>query len=92
MLRFLSACGPAPFARVLTALSGHPEADGAVPVVPTPDTVKRVRDGWVVESIPRDELVIVVTRDGQGRKPRTGNGATAAPVAVAIRDLGFRAA
>jgi 2-C-methyl-D-erythritol 4-phosphate cytidylyltransferase len=49
------------FARVLTALSEYPEADGAVPVVPTPDTVKRVRDGWLVETIPRDELGLAQT-------------------------------
>jgi 2-C-methyl-D-erythritol 4-phosphate cytidylyltransferase len=35
--------------------------DGAVPVVPVADTVKRVRDGVVVETPPRDELVAVQT-------------------------------
>ena len=33
--------------------------DGAVPGVPVADTVKRVRDGVVVETPPRDELVAV---------------------------------
>ena len=35
--------------------------DGAVPGVPVADTVKRVRDGVVVETLPRDELVAVQT-------------------------------
>ena len=35
--------------------------DGAVPGVPVADTVKRVRDGVVVETPPRDELVAVQT-------------------------------
>lgn len=36
-------------------------ADGAVPGVPVVDTVKRVRDGEVVETLPRAELVAVQT-------------------------------
>jgi 2-C-methyl-D-erythritol 4-phosphate cytidylyltransferase len=35
--------------------------DGAVPALPVADTVKRVRDGAVVETLPRDELVAVQT-------------------------------
>src|SRR6185312_15817699 len=35
--------------------------DGAVPVVPVADTVKRVRDGIVVETPARSELVAVQT-------------------------------
>ncbi len=35
--------------------------DGAVPVLPVADTVKRVRDGEVVETLARDELVRVQT-------------------------------
>jgi 2-C-methyl-D-erythritol 4-phosphate cytidylyltransferase len=35
--------------------------DGAVPALPVADTVKRVRDGIVVETPPRDELVAVQT-------------------------------
>jgi 2-C-methyl-D-erythritol 4-phosphate cytidylyltransferase len=48
------------FEHVLVALhkSG---ADGAVPFVRSPDTVKRVRDGRVVETIPREELGLVQT-------------------------------
>jgi 2-C-methyl-D-erythritol 4-phosphate cytidylyltransferase len=37
------------------------EADGAVPVVAVTDTVKRVRDGWVVSTAPRDELAAAQT-------------------------------
>jgi 2-C-methyl-D-erythritol 4-phosphate cytidylyltransferase len=35
--------------------------DGAVPVLPVTDTVKRVRDGAVLETLARDELVAVQT-------------------------------
>ncbi len=35
--------------------------DGAVPGLPVADTVKRVRDGVVIETPPRDELVAVQT-------------------------------
>jgi 2-C-methyl-D-erythritol 4-phosphate cytidylyltransferase len=45
--------------RVLAPLSeGY---DGAVPVLPLPDTVKRVRSDEVVETLDRDELVVVQT-------------------------------
>jgi 2-C-methyl-D-erythritol 4-phosphate cytidylyltransferase len=46
-------------ARVLAPLSeGY---DGAVPVVPVSDTVKRVRGGEVVETVERDGLVVTQT-------------------------------
>jgi 2-C-methyl-D-erythritol 4-phosphate cytidylyltransferase len=35
--------------------------DGAIPALPVVDTVKRVRDGVVVETLPRAELVAVQT-------------------------------
>ena len=40
--------------RLLEALGGG--FDGAVPALPVSDTVKRVRDGSIVETLPRDEL------------------------------------
>ena len=36
-------------------------ADGCVPALPVTDTVKRVRDGWVVDTLERAELVAVQT-------------------------------
>ncbi|MDN5749181.1 MAG: 2-C-methyl-D-erythritol 4-phosphate cytidylyltransferase [Pseudonocardia sp.] len=36
-------------------------ADGAVPVVPIHDVVQRVRDGRVVQTLPKDDLVITQT-------------------------------
>jgi len=36
-------------------------ADAAVPGVPVADTVKRVRDDHVIETVPRDDLVAVQT-------------------------------
>jgi 2-C-methyl-D-erythritol 4-phosphate cytidylyltransferase len=44
--------------RLLAALADH---DGAVPAVPVTDTVKRVRDGRVVETLVRSELGSVQT-------------------------------
>jgi len=46
------------FHRVIEGLLA---ADGAVPVVSSPDTLKRVRDGLVVETLPRDELRLAQT-------------------------------
>ena len=50
---------PALFASVVAAVRAG--ADGAVPGVPLSDTVKRVRDGLVVATLDRDELVAVQT-------------------------------
>lgn len=49
---------PELFARVLAALG---RADGAVPGVPAPDTVKRVADGLVTETLARDDLMLIQT-------------------------------
>jgi 2-C-methyl-D-erythritol 4-phosphate cytidylyltransferase len=45
--------------RVLTALNEG--WDGAVPALPLADTIKRVRDGQVVETLPREELAAAQT-------------------------------
>ena len=45
--------------RVLTALNEG--WDGAVPALPLADTIKRVRDGQVVETLARDELAAAQT-------------------------------
>jgi 2-C-methyl-D-erythritol 4-phosphate cytidylyltransferase/2-C-methyl-D-erythritol 2,4-cyclodiphosphate synthase len=47
------------FARVFGALDGG--ADGAVPTVPVADTVKRIRDGEIVATEPREELRLAQT-------------------------------
>jgi 2-C-methyl-D-erythritol 4-phosphate cytidylyltransferase len=47
------------FARVIGAVRAG--ADAAVPGVPVADTVKRVRDDHVIETVPRDDLVAVQT-------------------------------
>jgi 2-C-methyl-D-erythritol 4-phosphate cytidylyltransferase len=47
------------FARVVAAVRAG--ADAAIPGVPVADTVKRVRDHVVVETVPRDDLVAVQT-------------------------------
>jgi 2-C-methyl-D-erythritol 4-phosphate cytidylyltransferase len=50
---------PALFARVVAAVRAG--ADAAVPGLPVTDTVKRVRDERVIETVPRDDLVVVQT-------------------------------
>lgn len=45
--------------RVLTALNEGWE--GAVPALPLADTIKRVRDGQVIETLPREELAAAQT-------------------------------
>ncbi len=46
------------FDAVLDALG---EAEGAVPVLSVPDTVKRVRGGWVEATLPREDLGLAQT-------------------------------
>jgi 2-C-methyl-D-erythritol 4-phosphate cytidylyltransferase len=76
--------GPDLFERVLDALR-ESGAGGAVPYVWSPDTVKRVRDGRVLETIPREEVGLVQTpqafvasalRAAHKRVMATGLGAT----------------
>lgn len=73
---------PALFGLVLEALEGW---EGVVPVVPVPDTVKRVRGEVVVETVPREDLALAQTpqafvaaalRDAHERAVRAGVTAT----------------
>jgi len=52
---------PQLFRRVVEALRTSTGANGVVPVIPSMDTVKRIRDGRVVETIPRGELGLAQT-------------------------------
>jgi 2-C-methyl-D-erythritol 4-phosphate cytidylyltransferase len=52
---------PELFTAVLTALDA---ADGAVPTLPVQDTVKRVRESLIVETLPRDGLALAQTPQG----------------------------
>jgi 2-C-methyl-D-erythritol 4-phosphate cytidylyltransferase/2-C-methyl-D-erythritol 2,4-cyclodiphosphate synthase len=53
---------PGLFDRVIERLSLGPDPpDGVVPALPCSDTVKRVRDGVVVGTVPRDELFLAQT-------------------------------
>jgi 2-C-methyl-D-erythritol 4-phosphate cytidylyltransferase len=47
------------FGAVVEAVRGG--ADGAVPVIPILEVVQRVRDGRVVETLPKDDLVLTQT-------------------------------
>lgn len=49
---------PALFVRVLEGLR---DADGCIPTVPVPDTIKRTREGRVLHTIPRDDVVLAQT-------------------------------
>ncbi len=52
------------FGSVLEALDGPEGADGAVPVLPIPDTVKRVHDALVVGTEERQGLALAQTPQG----------------------------
>ncbi|HYU58424.1 MAG TPA: 2-C-methyl-D-erythritol 4-phosphate cytidylyltransferase [Actinomycetota bacterium] len=87
---------PALFARVLAALSG---ADGAVPVVPLPDTVKRVQGGLVVETVDRDALAAAQTPQAfrrsaleEAHRRAEAEGARATDDAALLERAGFRVA
>lgn len=63
---------------VRTIFEHFPDVDGATPVIPVPDTVKRVRDGLVVGTEERQGLFLAQTPQGFR--------------AVALRDAHARAA
>jgi len=76
---------PGLFDRAVAALAGRPDARGVVPVVPVSDTVKRVRHSAVLETLPREELVLAQTpqafdaptlREAHDRAAGTAGGAT----------------
>ena len=55
---------PQLFARVIDALlegSTRTRVDGVIPVIPSPDTIKRIREGRVMETIPRGEAALAQT-------------------------------
>jgi 2-C-methyl-D-erythritol 4-phosphate cytidylyltransferase len=54
---------PSLVARVMTRLleRGAADVDGVVPILSSADTVKRVRNGLVVETVPREELGLAQT-------------------------------
>lgn len=85
---------PELFGRVLAALEG---SDGVVPVVPVPDTVKRVSQGVVLGTEPREELALAQTpqafvasalREAHERASRDGVEVT--DDAAALERAGFR--
>jgi 2-C-methyl-D-erythritol 4-phosphate cytidylyltransferase len=86
------------FERVIERL-GDPTVDGVIPVVPTPDTVKRIREGLVVETLPRQELGMVQTpqafrrralEDAHERAAR--NGISATDDAMLLEAAGYKVA
>ena len=79
------------------ALEGGRAADGSVPVVPSADTVKRLREGAVVETIPREHVGLVQTpqafvasqlREAHARAAR--NGIEATDDAMLLEEAGLR--
>jgi 2-C-methyl-D-erythritol 4-phosphate cytidylyltransferase len=84
------------FDAVLGGLTG---ADGAVPSVPVPDTVKRVDDGMVAETVHRHGLVLVQTPQAFTREALTAahraaeaDGFTGTDDAALLERAGFRVA
>lgn len=87
---------PALFDAVLDGLSG---ADGAVPSVPVADTVKRVDDGMIAETVHRDGLVLVQTPQAFRRealaaahRAAEADGFTGTDDATLLERAGFRVA
>lgn len=74
---------PALFEEVLDALPGW---DGVVPAVPVSDTVKRVRDGAVVRTEPRDELALAQTPQAFTTSALRGAHARAAAAGLEFTD------
>lgn len=84
------------FDAVLDGLIG---ADGVVPSVPLADTVKRVDDGMVAETVLRDALVVVQTPQAFSRealaaahRAAEADGFTATDDAALLERAGFRVA
>jgi 2-C-methyl-D-erythritol 4-phosphate cytidylyltransferase/2-C-methyl-D-erythritol 2,4-cyclodiphosphate synthase len=87
---------PELFASVLAALDG---SEGAIPVVPASDTLKRVRDGAVEATVPRDEISIAQTPQAfrraalqEGHRRALEDGAEGTDDAALLERIGLRVA
>jgi 2-C-methyl-D-erythritol 4-phosphate cytidylyltransferase len=72
------------FDRVIEGLEG--DAGAAIPVLPVADTIKRVREGLVVETIARDDLGLVQTPQAFRRTALEDAHRRAGPSGVAATD------
>jgi 2-C-methyl-D-erythritol 4-phosphate cytidylyltransferase len=84
------------FRRVIAGLRG---AEGSIPVVPSPDTVKRVRDGVVLETVPRLETALAQTPQAfvasalrEAHRRAASEGWEATDDAMLLEACGFRVA
>ena len=84
---------PQLFGRVVDRLKG---VDGVVPVIPAHDTVKRVVEGRVVQTLPRDEVVLTQTPQAfeaealrASHERARGEGGEATDDAVLLEAAGF---
>jgi 2-C-methyl-D-erythritol 4-phosphate cytidylyltransferase len=86
------------YRRVAAALSGRDGPAGAVPVVMSVDTVKRIRDGRVLDTIPREEIGFAQTPQGfrvdalRAAHERFRNRGESTDDAVMLEEAGFRVA
>lgn len=89
------------FDRVLDRLhdQGTDRVDGVVPVIASPDTVKRVRGGLVLETLPRDELGLVQTPQAfrrealeEAHRQADRSGLVATDDAMLLEACGYRVA
>ena len=80
----------------MARLRGEGSPDGVIPVVSSPDTVKRLRDGWVAETLPRRELGMAQTPQAYiGAALRTAHDRAAFEAtddAMVLEAAGFRVA
>lgn len=89
------------FDRVLGRLHEHgaDRVEGVVPVVASPDTVKRVRNGLVLDTVPRDELGLVQTPQAfrrvaleEAHRQAERSGMVATDDAMLLEACGYRVA
>lgn len=82
-----------------TVLGGLERADGVVPVVPVADTVKRVTNGWIVETVSREDLALAQTPQAfvrealeRAHEAAEADGASVTDDAALLERLGKRVA
>jgi 2-C-methyl-D-erythritol 4-phosphate cytidylyltransferase len=78
-----------------TRMGDHEPCDGVVPVIPSPDSVKRVSRGRVIDTIPRDQLGLAQTPQAFAGRPlaeahaRAADGPPATDDAMLLEAAGY---
>jgi 2-C-methyl-D-erythritol 4-phosphate cytidylyltransferase len=78
---------------------GLVRADGVVPIIPSPDTVKRTRHGWILATMDREELGLAQTPQAfashalrSAHSSALDRGIVATDDAMLLEEAGFRVA